>query len=541
MRNRNRDNSGLKRLLLSHFLRYLLCILLIICVWVFVTIRGWENFNKAIQPREMDRLEEQLIKGNYDSNYFKPYNSYGTFFEIVSYKNGLIYSSDSSRQYHFSSDELDLILPHDADYYYTSMEYISPESGKERYLIQKNKQSGNRYVSGALPVEEEEFAYLLDDKLTIISSNEPTERKLFSKRDIAIMTQTFEEDYHLYRYDFEKKTGEKAAFIIFRTYDVGQRQRALYNHIIKNMFGLIVILASISILSTWRLYRKISHPLGTLKQAISQLLNREQRIDYDYSLAPKELVSIFETFNKVSMDLKKSEQAREELEEGRQKLLANISHDLRTPITVIQGYSKALLDRLILGEAREQYLTIIHQKSIILNDLISSLYDFSRIQHPDFQLNMTRKNLSEYLRHYWARHYDECHVLGYQLEIDIPEGRYDVYLDQVQFERVLDNLLNNFIKYNAKGTTLFFQMKVRHKEVILTMADDGVVIPETIAKSLFNPFVTGSESRTAGKGGTGLGLSIVQQFVEMHGGTVTLVTDLPKYTKAFVIYLALAE
>lgn len=529
------------QLLLSQFLLYLMITLVGIGIWIEVSIHSLESYGRNIQPQEMARLDKQLKKGNYDSPFFRPYNSYGAFFEIFSYEDGLIYSSNPEVQYNLTTSELDLILPHDADYYYTSMQYISPESGQFRYLVQKNKGSSGRFVSGGIPFEDEEFAYLLDADMNIIFSAMPTDRQRFSSREIQIMTQSLGDNYHLYRYNFETDTGEKMAFVIFKPYDDSQESQAFRDQVIRNVILLILVFGLFIILFAWRLHRKISRPLAILKGAIVKLANRDKIEAEETSAGPQEFMEIFDTFNAVSTELYESEMKRMELEESKQKMLANISHDLRTPITVIQGYSKALLDHLTTDEMREQYMQIIYQKSIVLNELINSLYDFSRIQHPNFNLVTKKEDFGEYLRHYWARRYDEFSVQDYQLDIDIAEERCFVDLDVAQFNRVLDNLINNFIRYNPPGTLLHFKMVIEKDHVIVTIADDGEEIPEEIAGTIFRPFVTGSEARTSGAGGTGLGLAIVQQFVEMHQGNIILDTNVASYTKAFVITLPLSQ
>lgn len=541
MKDQNNKNVGLRKLLLRHFLIFLVLVLVITSAWIFIGIREWDNFYQGIQPSKMAKLEKQLIKGDYDSDFFKPYNSYGTFFEIISYDNGLVYSSDESKSYEFTERELKLILPYDADYYYTRMSYVSPESGKKRYLIQKVKHLGSRYLFDSFDAIQEEFAYLLDSQLRLISSAEPTTYQGFSSREIDIMTHSFEGDYHLYRYDFISESGEKKAFVIFKDFDLVQRRRALNDHIIKFTILLLSSIILVILLLTWSLYRHISHPLNLLQTAILKLRNKELLTLDECASTPKELVEIFGTFNKVSSELHRSEQLREELEKSKQKLIADIFHDLRTPITVIKGYSEAILNQIIAGETKEKYLNIIYQKSIILEDLIKSLGEFSKLQHPDFELRQKRVDFSEYLRHYWAKHYDELELAGYVLDITIPEMRYDVVLDSAHFDRVLDNLLNNFMKYNPKGTTLFFMMTMTDGKISLEIADDGVKLSPKLSKDLFTPFVTGSDSRTSGEGGTGLGLAIVQQLIEKHKGTISLDTANKRYAKKFTIVLPLAD
>ena len=107
--------------------------------------------------------------------------------------------------------------------------------------------------------------------------------------------------------------------------------------------------------------------------------------------------------------------------------------------------------------------------------------------------------------------------------------------------RLLENLLSNAIKYNDKGTTIYIAMEKRGGDAVMTLADDGVGIPEGIAESLFQPFVTGNRARTTGKG-TGLGLSIAQRIVQMHRGSMELVRPPHKpYHTEFCIRIPLGE
>ena len=541
MKSKTKKRWSLIHLLLSQFILYLIVVLVGVVIWVLISFKILDEISSLIQPSEMIRLEKPLKAGKYKSIDFRPYNIYGTTYEIVSYERGLVYASNPATAQKFTSDELDLILPYNANYYYTSMKYTSPESGKHRYLIQKNTNKGDRYLVGVLPVESEEFAYLLDEKMNIISQNLSSGRSRFSKRDIQILTQSLQDKYHLYKYDFVDNKGEKMAFVIMKTYNLDLEDKAINDHILITVVILLVTVILFMILFIWRLHRKISKPLTVLNEAITKLVNRDEVVVYEDSGAPQEFATIFNTFNEVSAELYESQRQRHEIEESKKKMLANISHDLRTPITVIQGYSKALSDQMIAEDTRNRYMQIIYQKSVVLNELIESLYEFSQIQHPEFTLQTERLDFCEYLRHYWAQHYDEFILQEYELDIDIPEERYMIDLDIVKFTRVLDNLLNNFMRYNPPHTTLAFHLQCEKQFVKLEIADDGVEIREEIAATLFQPFVTGVEARTAGKGGTGLGLAIVQQFVEMHGGTITLETkNIAPYTKAFVIRLPLS-
>ncbi|MCR4999418.1 MAG: HAMP domain-containing histidine kinase [Lachnospiraceae bacterium] len=211
------------------------------------------------------------------------------------------------------------------------------------------------------------------------------------------------------------------------------------------------------------------------------------------------------------------------VEAARQKMLADISHDLKTPITVIQGYSKAIADGIVPEENREKYLNTIYQKSNHLADLINAFYDYSRLEHPQFRLKTEPGDLSEYLREYVAGKYEELELAGYELDVDIPEQPMYMPFDHLELRRVFENIISNTIKHNAPPTTLYVSMEYikEKRHVRIRLGDDGSGIPEHLREHLFDPFVVGDESRNS-KHGTGLGLSVARRVVEAHGGSIRL-------------------
>lgn len=214
------------------------------------------------------------------------------------------------------------------------------------------------------------------------------------------------------------------------------------------------------------------------------------------------------------------------MDAARQKMLADISHDLKTPITVIQGYSKAVADGIVPAENREKYLNTIYQKANHLSDLINEFYDYSRLEHPQFKLKSEPGDLSEYLREYVAGKYEELELGGYELDVDIPEQPVYTRFDHVELHRVFDNIITNAVKHNASPTTLYVSMEyLKEKNYVrICLGDNGVGIPEQLREHLFDPFVVGDESRNS-KHGTGLGLSVARRVVEAHGGTIRLVDE----------------
>lgn len=206
--------------------------------------------------------------------------------------------------------------------------------------------------------------------------------------------------------------------------------------------------------------------------------------------------------------------------ESRQ-VIADISHDLKTPLTVIQGYSKALNEGRVPEEKKEKYLETIYDKSVLSANLIDSLFDCVKMEHPDYKINPVTVDLSEQIKEILAEKYNEIEENGFDIDVDIPERRIEFAVDKKLFERLFENLLDNSLQYNPAGTTIFIKLREEKDSLVLTVADNGTGIPQELRENIFKPFVTSNNARSSGKG-TGLGLAITKRIVELHGGSISL-------------------
>lgn len=245
-------------------------------------------------------------------------------------------------------------------------------------------------------------------------------------------------------------------------------------------------------------------------------------------------------FSKALMDeVHRMEQEAEEMrkvyEKKRNLMLSDIAHDLRTPITTIAGYSKALNDDMVISEEKKrEYLQAIENKSVRMNDLINLLFEYVRLDSANYGLRRDEIDLPELLRTIAASLYSDIEEKGMEFEISIPEEVHMVSLDRVQFSRVIVNLINNAIKHNEAGTTISLEMKKEKDKIQIIVSDNGSLIPTFLAEHIFEPFAMGDASRTA-QSGSGLGLSIAKKIVEMHGWTLELKQYYEEYRKSFVI------
>ncbi|MEE1007799.1 MAG: HAMP domain-containing sensor histidine kinase [Agathobacter sp.] len=226
----------------------------------------------------------------------------------------------------------------------------------------------------------------------------------------------------------------------------------------------------------------------------------------------------------------------EENDRKRNLMLSDIAHDLRTPITTISGYSKALHDGMVTDEKmQKEYLNAIMSKSAKMTDLINVLFEYVKLDSYGFKLDREYIDVCELLRENAADIYSDIEEAGMKFEIDIPDEKCIVYADRIQLSRVVTNLLVNAIRHAGCGNTVLLEMK-KHAGVILVMvADTGIQIPEDKIEHLFEPFSKGDYSRNSG--GTGLGLSIAKKVMEMHHYNLFLQQPYKTYSKAFTMQL----
>lgn len=275
---------------------------------------------------------------------------------------------------------------------------------------------------------------------------------------------------------------------------------------------------------------QLSKPLRLLRNAIDNFqTGTVTNIEYD---GPKEFKEMVDSFNELSKRLKESELENKRLTNEKNKMLADISHDLKTPLTVISGYATALHDGLIKPEQVNDYLRIIYQKSNRVADLINQFYEYSKLEHPEYNFELTKLNVAEFLRELLVDLIDELNVNGYEVEVNFPDDEVGfIKANEMQLKRVFENLISNTVAHTAKGTLLSFDMGCTSEKVLIRYQDNGGGISPEVADRIFEPFVVDDPART--KAGSGLGLSIAKKIVEYHGGTIIL----EKYTSNETSYL----
>lgn len=218
-------------------------------------------------------------------------------------------------------------------------------------------------------------------------------------------------------------------------------------------------------------------------------------------------------------------------------LYTDLAHDLKTPITSILGFLKAIIDEKIEAKDRVEIETLIYHKTMQVNKLIDSMYEFSKLSNTVFSLNKEPSNLNTLVRNIAAKMYVDFESRGFLFEVDIPETDKLIMIDPFVMERGVTNLLENAIKHNRSGTRVLLKISNSEDTSRIDICDDGEIIPMEVRDTIFDPFVRPDESRST-EAGSGLGLAITKKIVEKHGGTVSLMENVEGFQKCFRIELS---
>lgn len=269
---------------------------------------------------------------------------------------------------------------------------------------------------------------------------------------------------------------------------------------------------------------KITNPLSAIIAGIRSVASGcyHERLHFKASY---ELAQIQENFNVMAEKLENAENEKQLLEESKQRMLVHISHDLKTPITTIQGYAKALQLGMIEEEAKKQRtVSLIHNKAQLVAELIDDVFELSKLDSPDYPLKMQAMDIAEFVREIAAEYYDQFEDKQFSFEYEIPSWEVIVSFNRKLLYRAVSNLLSNALKYNPKGTHAQLALVDGSKAVCIKVADNGIGIPEHWRDKVFDAFVRGDAARKS-DGGTGLGLTITKHIIEKHGGCLRLDTS----------------
>ncbi|AUM96093.1 TPA: HAMP domain-containing histidine kinase [Clostridium botulinum] len=283
------------------------------------------------------------------------------------------------------------------------------------------------------------------------------------------------------------------------------------------MNWLLIII--IIILSTLLLNERIKTKRITAKlEKILKENSRERIKFYNLSGNKKELVreiNIFlDKYESISIDNKN-------YKDHHQKMISNISHDIRTPLTALMGYVDLLSDNSITKEKREEYVSIIRERGTALKDLMEEFFQVAKLECNDVDITIEKFNISEIVRKNIITFINEINERNITPEINIGDEEIFALGDKNYMSRIITNLISNSLKYGYEGKVIGIDLKEDNKWVILSIWDKGKGIDKNELPYIFDRLYTGEKSRNRNLQGSGLGLSIVKNMVQHMNGSIT--------------------
>lgn len=284
--------------------------------------------------------------------------------------------------------------------------------------------------------------------------------------------------------------------------------------------GAIIILMFLASFVTRRMNRIVMEPVELLVAGAERIKNRNLNEKIIYH-GETDFEHVCETFNDMQQTILDDQEQRAKTERARTDMVTGISHDLRTPLTSIQGYIKGVLDGVAdTDEKKRMYLKTAYESTEEMNVLLTKLFEFSRIESGQMPFRMVNVDLGEYTAAYTAQKETAADPEALKIRLHMEKPYFtEISLDVEQMRRVFDNLLENSMKY-AGVTPVQIDVSIAETEdeVILTWKDNGKGVPQEKLGRIFERFYRCDEARQ--EKGSGVGLYVVKYIMERHRGSV---------------------
>ncbi len=260
--------------------------------------------------------------------------------------------------------------------------------------------------------------------------------------------------------------------------------------------------------------RRRLKPLKQLETAAATIAEGDFSVQVDEKKGDRELRELSGAFNTMTRKL-------QGVEAGRREFVANVSHELRSPITSIKGFAVGMADGVIPAEEQPKYLRLVADESKRLSGLIDDLLALSRLERDDVKPEITTFDINEMLRRAVIRRMNDLEAKAIDISCEFETDPCPVQADSDRIEQVVINLLDNAIKFTPESGKIVLESEVTDGIAKITVRDSGSGVAPEDRDKIFDRFFTADRAHTAGKG-TGLGLSICKRIMDMHGQSIRL-------------------
>lgn len=280
------------------------------------------------------------------------------------------------------------------------------------------------------------------------------------------------------------------------------------------------------------LEKRILKPISQLKKGVDEISKGNYQVAVENEVS-SEIKDLVDSFNEMAKKLSEGERLKKAYEENRRMLVANISHDLKTPITSIQGYIETMLEMdEITQDKINKYHHIIYNNAVYMNKLIDDLFLFSKLDMDKLELNLEKIDVSAFIE-------DVMEEFKYELEDKGIEFYYDnqllqsfnINIDRKRVHQIFRNIIGNAVKYGLRDS-LYIKVRLYKQAdyLCIDIHNNGPTIPKDKLHHIFDRFYRIDYARTKDLMSTGLGLAIAKELVEAHKGKIKVESEEVKGT-----------
>ena len=451
-----------------------------------------------------------------------------------------LYASSEKVAERILSSDLEMINDYEDNQFYEVL--LEDNDGSTRYRITLCGLDGE---SGMMDADA---WCVLDEDLTVVDGDLFADRGQLTQREFDFIKGAYNARMAVERYDYTTVSGAGRTLVLVSplvTDASFARAVAEANRLWLYAIPVAIVLTGGA---AWYLVHQMKRVTLPLDRAIDAYRadgggDGIARAKEAEKTIPVELAPVYRNFIGL-MDMLR------DARDGQKRIVADLSHDLKTPLAVLYGYAMAFCDGRVPEEDEQRYHRIIAEKSLAASELIDTLAAYAKMDHPDYIPHLGRRHVGELLRDIAHEATSVAEQSGCSVDVKLPNAAAEelppILVDEQLFRRALLNLVGNACQHNPAGTqvTIFCERvpaaNPRDELVRISVADTGDGIAPEIADTLFDPFVTRNTARTS-NAGTGLGLAITQKCISLMSGTI-YVAKPPRegFATEFVIDLPVA-
>ncbi|MCF6318338.1 MAG: HAMP domain-containing histidine kinase [Proteobacteria bacterium] len=423
---------------------------------------------------------------------------------------------------------------------------------------QYNETALKRLAQQAMVINPTVEVYLLDSKGEVLSHNLPPQSVQLNKVPLAPINQFLEQDSQRPILNSDPRSPENnKTFSVAKIINNGTEEGYVYvilggkkyeeitsniskNYILQLTFFAILAVIIMAFLMGSLMLMKLTRPLKTLRDKVIQFQKTSNEGEKNYD--GDEIQQLNSAFTDMSERIDNQLEQIKNADQARRDLITNVSHDLRTPLSSMQGYLDTLLikQQSMSKESTQEYLSIARKHCGRLGTMINDLFELSKLDSNIMKPNLDTFSMAELIQDVSLDFSHLAQQKGLKLNMELLEGNTNVRADIGLMQRVLENLISNAIKHTGKNGEIIIKLENSNKGFNIIIQDTGRGISEHELPNIFNRLYRADNTSKESPSSSGLGLAIVKKILDIHHSTIQVTSQLNQGTQ-FSFYLPLAR